>query len=100
MVKDWSSTLPYQSAGQESQPWSRWHMALASSGRESQIRMSGKAIITPVNRFSTAGGRWIISTGSLKPEAGLCSPYYSQEEDSKLHLCQEAPSGWKTYGLR
>ena len=75
-------------------------MALASLGRQSQIHTSGKAIIMPVSRFSTAGGARIISTGSLKPEAGLCSAYYSQEEESKLHLWQEASSGRKTCGPR
>lgn len=75
-------------------------MALASLGRESQVHMSGKGIITPISRFSTAGGTRIISPGSLKPEAGLYSPYFSQEEEGKVHLQQEASSGWKTCGLR
>lgn len=75
-------------------------MALASLDRESQIHMSGKDIITPISRSSTAAGARIISPGSLKPEAGLCSPYFSQEEEGKLHLQLEASSGWKTCELR
>lgn len=75
-------------------------MALVFLGRESQIHMSGKDIISPISRFSPAGGAGIISPGILKPEAGLCLPYFSQEEEGKLHLQQEASSGWKTYELR
>lgn len=50
-------------------------MALASLDRERQICTSRKPIITPISRFSTAGGAGIISTGSVKLEAGLCSPH-------------------------
>lgn len=69
-------------------------MALASLGRERQLH------IIPVSSLSTAGGAQIISPGSLKPEAGLYLPYFSQEEKGKLHLQQEASSGWKTYEER
>lgn len=75
-------------------------MALASLGRESQTHMSGTDIITAISRFSTAGQARIISPGSLKPEAGLCFPYFSQKEEGKLHLQQQASSGWKTCELR
>lgn len=69
-------------------------MALASLGRERQLH------IIPFSSLSTAGGAQIISSGSLKPEAGLYLPYFSQEEKDKLHLQQEASSGWKTYEER